>query len=118
MTHIDYFNEIENAVTVCDTKGIIVYMNVAAQKMLEKYGAKSLIGKSLYDCHNPASNETIKRLIDKKESNTYFTIKNGVKKLIHQTPWFMNGEMAGLIEICTVLPNNIETLDRNNPQTA
>jgi transcriptional regulator with PAS, ATPase and Fis domain len=112
MNQFNYFNEIENAVTICDAQGIIVYMNLAAQKMLAKYDSKSLIGNSLYDCHNPASNKIIKQLIEKGESNSYYTIKNGVKKLVHQTPWFNNGIVAGLIEICIVLPTEIQTFER------
>jgi len=112
MKQFDYFNEIENAVTVCDTEGVIVYMNLASQKMLSKYSDESLVGKSLYDCHNPHSNEIIKRLITNKESNTYYTIKHEVKKLIHQMPWFNNGQIAGLIEISIIIPENIQTLQR------
>lgn len=112
MQSLNYFNEIQNPITVCDINGIIVYMNKAAEKMLEKYDSKNLVGKSLYDCHNPQSNEIIKRLISNEESNSYFTLKNGVKKFVHQTPWYVDGKMNGLIEIVTVLPENTPTLER------
>jgi PAS domain S-box-containing protein len=112
MQSLNYFNEIQNPITVCDINGIIVYMNKAAEKMLEKYDSKNLVGKSLYDCHNPQSNEIIKRLISNEESNSYFTLKNGVKKFVHQTPWYVDGKMNGLIEIVTVLPENTPILER------
>jgi transcriptional regulator with PAS, ATPase and Fis domain len=112
MSNFKYFDEISNPITICDIEGIIVYMNKASQKMLEKYDSGNLIGKSLYDCHNHHSNEIIKRLIDKEESNSYFTLKNGVKKFIHQTPWYVDGKMSGLIEIVTVLPSDLPTYER------
>ena len=38
-------------------------------------------------------------------TNTYTVEKNGVKKLIHQTPWRdEEGKIAGLVEFSTVLP--------------
>jgi len=112
MENYMYFNEIQNPVTICDIKGIVVYMNKAAEKMLEKYDNKNLIGKSLYECHNSHSNEIIKRLIENEESNSYFTLKNGVKKFVHQTPWYIDGKMSGLIEIITVLPGDVPTFER------
>jgi hypothetical protein len=38
-------------------------------------------------------------------SNSYTIEKNGVKKLIHQTPWRENGEPAGLVEFSLVIPS-------------
>lgn len=112
MSEFNYFEEVENPVTVCDTEGIILYMNKASRAMLSKYGSDNLVGKSLYGCHNPNSNEIIKRLITNKESNTYFTLKNGVRKLVNQIPWYKNGEMAGLIETVMIIPEGTPTLER------
>jgi PAS domain S-box-containing protein len=107
-----YFDELQNPITVCDTNGIIVYMNKASEKMLEKYKSKNLIGKSLYDCHNPQSNKIIRRLIASGESNSYYTLKNGIKKFVHQTPWYVEGKISGLMEIITVLPEDVPVLER------
>jgi len=41
------------------------------------------------------------------ESNTYTVEKNGVKKLIYQTPWFEDGKVAGMVEFSIVLPTEI-----------
>jgi transcriptional regulator with PAS, ATPase and Fis domain len=112
MQTLNYFDEINNPITVCDTNGLIVYMNKASQKMLEKYDSKNLIGKSLFDCHNSQSNEIIKGLIANEESNSYFTLKNGIKKFIHQTPWYVDGKISGLIEIITVLEENVPLFER------
>ena len=36
--------------------------------------------------------------------NAYTIEKNGVKKLVYQSPWFENGEFAGYIELSMELP--------------
>ncbi len=33
---------------------------------------------------------------------------NGKKKLIHQAPWYMDGNYVGLVEIAIVLPENMQ----------
>jgi len=99
-----YFNESLFAVTVCDEKGIIVYMNDKSHKTFEKDGGSALIGKSLMDCHpEPAKSLLTKMLIENNE-NSYTIEKNGVKKLIHQTPWFEDGKFKGYIELALVIP--------------
>ncbi|MDP3435243.1 MAG: hypothetical protein Q8T04_20070 [Bacteroidota bacterium] len=37
-------------------------------------------------------------------SNSYTTEKNGIRKMIHQTPWIEDGEFKGLIEISFEVP--------------
>ncbi len=38
------------------------------------------------------------------EKNIYSIEKNGVKKLIFQSPWFKNGEYAGFVELSLEIP--------------
>ncbi|MGE4287347.1 MAG: PAS domain-containing protein [Salinivirgaceae bacterium] len=99
-----YWDEYPSAVTICNQQAIIVYMNQKAQQTFEKWGGKSLIGKSLIDCHNPKSKEKIEALLATGIPNTYTIEKLGKKKLIHQSPWFNQGQIAGLIEISIELP--------------
>ena len=42
--------EADCAVTVCDTGGVILYMNEKARATFAKHG--DLIGRKLFDCHN------------------------------------------------------------------
>ncbi|MEI7596089.1 MAG: PAS domain-containing protein [Bacteroidota bacterium] len=100
----DWAKEFNSAVTVCNTNGIILYMNKKAGKTFEKWGGIELIGKSLFDCHNDHSVAKIKELIATEKSNSYTIEKNGVKKLIHQAPWFKDGKCAGLVEISIEIP--------------
>jgi transcriptional regulator with PAS, ATPase and Fis domain len=98
-------NELPCAVTVMDTEGIILEMNEKAKATFAKWGGGALIGKSLYDCHNPSSGETIRTLLRENRSNSYTIEKGGKKKLIHQTPWYRDGVIAGLVEISIELPD-------------
>lgn len=96
------------SLTVCDTKGVIVYMNPLSVEMFSKDGGSLLVGKSLYDCHNEESNKHIRKMLTKKIGQTYTTEKNGHKRLIHQVPWFEKDEFMGLMELTIELPDDME----------
>ncbi|PKP22508.1 MAG: hypothetical protein CVU05_03660 [Bacteroidetes bacterium HGW-Bacteroidetes-21] len=95
------------AVTVSDVHGILVYMNKKAEATFDKWGGGDLIGKNMYDCHSQTSRDKMEVMLKTGTSNTYTIEKNGQKKLIHQAPWFKNNEVAGLVEISIVLPENM-----------
>ena len=42
--------------------------------------------------------------MNEKKPNVYTIEKNGIKKLIYQSPWFENGEMKGLVELSLEIP--------------
>ena len=46
------------------------------------------------------------------DTNTYSISKNGLKKIIHQTPWRRDGKIAGLVEFSIVLPADMPHYDR------
>jgi Transcriptional regulator containing PAS, AAA-type ATPase, and DNA-binding domains len=104
MTSFDYFSELPIAITICDNEGIILYMNAKSQATFAKDGGAALIGKSLLDCHPGASKEKLKNLLKEHRPNSYTIEKNGIHKMIHQTPWFENGQPAGLIEFSFEIP--------------
>ncbi len=85
----EWANEMNCAVTVCDTKGIILYMNEKACRTFAKHG--DLIGKNLFDCHNPQSQAKIRELLETGGVNAYTIEKNGIKKMIYQTAWKQDG---------------------------
>ena len=100
-------DSIDVAITVCDREGIVVAMNEKSKRTFAKDGGGALVGASLFDCHAPESAETIRRLMDEDATHTYTVKKNGVTKLICQTPWYENGEVAGLVELSIVLPESM-----------
>ena len=102
--NIDWQKEFNSAITVCDTNGIILYINDKSQKTFEKDGGEMLVGQSLFDCHPEKANEIIRDLLANQKTNAYTIEKKGVKKLIFQAPWYENGEFKGLVEISHVIP--------------
>lgn len=101
----DWAKEMNCAVTVCDKEGIIIYMNDKARDTFAKHG--DLIGKSLIPCHNDNSRAIIAKLLETGGTNAYTIQKNGLKKMIYQTAWKENGEVAGLVEISMVVPEEL-----------
>ena len=51
MAHGSWLEEFPGAITVCDTRGIILEMNTRAAQVFQEQGGKALIGKNLLDCH-------------------------------------------------------------------
>jgi PAS domain-containing protein len=110
------FDWVENypvAVSVCDTQGTIIAMNRLAMETFSKYGGDTLIGTSLFNCHPEPANDIIRRLLREQTTNVYFTEKNGVRKLVHQAPWYNRGKFAGLTETILVLPEEVPTKQRS-----
>ncbi len=68
------------AIVLCNLQHEIIYMNPAAAKRYEKRGGYSLLGKSLLNCHNPRSNEIIKKVLAwfeaSKEHNMIYSFFN------------------------------------------
>ena len=99
-----WLSGIDVAITVCDREGIIAYMNDAAARTFAADGGKALLGRSLWDCHPEAARKKIHDIMETGTGNSYTIEKNGVKKLIYQTPWYEKGELRGLVEFSLVIP--------------
>lgn len=95
------------AITVCDKEGKIIDMNRRSIATYEKDGGKALIGKNLMDCHPERAKQIISRLMSEGKTNAYTIEKEGLRKLIYQSPWYENGEFAGLVEMSIVLPETM-----------
>lgn len=104
--NFDWAEEMNCAVTVCDTEGVVIYMNRRSRETFSKNG-ESMVGKSMIPCHNERSQAIIHDMLDNDKTNCYTIDKNGVKKLIYQTPWKQDGRVAGLVEISIVLPDEM-----------
>ncbi len=92
------------ALTITDLEGTIVYMNEKSAEVNAKGGGKDLIGKQVRDCHNERSRAIIEQLF-KGEFNAYTIEKKGVRKLIYQAPWRVEGDVRGLVELSIILPD-------------
>ncbi|MFZ5882056.1 MAG: diguanylate cyclase [Chloroflexota bacterium] len=99
-----WVKEFPAAVTVCDAEGIILEMNDRAAKTFESDGGYKLVGSNVLDCHPEPARTKTERLLAAREKNVYTIEKNGIKKLIYQSPWYKEGVYAGFVELSLEIP--------------
>jgi sensor histidine kinase regulating citrate/malate metabolism len=108
-----WIKEFPGAIIVCDENGVILEMNDAAAKTFEKDGGMTLIGNSVFDCMPELACKKLKDLMEQQQTNTYTIQKNGVKKLIYQSPVFEEGKYCGFMEMSLVIPQQMPHFDRD-----
>lgn len=109
---MDYFKEVNLAVTVCDQDGNIIEMNDKSRKTFLKPGREDLIGKNVLDCHPEPAHSMLADMLQNPRTNAYTIEKNGVKKLIYQTPWYVDGEYMGFMELSMEIPFEMKHMVR------
>ena len=66
--YIDFYKSIidqdRNEVVICNLENEIIYMNPEAVKNYAKWGGEKLIGRDLMACHNPESQEKMRRVLE------------------------------------------------------
>ena len=102
-----WVKEFGAGVTVCDADGIILEMNDRSALMFKEQGGRALLGSNVLDCHPEPSRTKLRSLMEKRQASTYTTEKNGRRKLIHQAPWYRDGQFAGFVEIVLALPETM-----------
>jgi len=107
MSEHEWIKAFPAAITVCDASGILLEMNDRAAKTYEKDGGYALLGKNLLDCHPEAARAKTERLLAAQEKNVYSIEKNGIKKLIFQSPWFKDNQYAGFVELSLEIPFDV-----------
>lgn len=100
----DYFEGADVAVTVCAKDGTILDMNEKSCRTFLKPGDPGIIGKNVLDCHPEPARTLLSEMLETPRTNIYTVEKEGVKKLICQTPWYDGDDYAGFIELSIVLP--------------
>ena len=101
---MDYFKEVNLAVTICDKEGKILEMNDKSRKTFLKPGQEDLIGKNVLDCHPEPAHSLLADMLQNPRTNVYTIEKKGVKKLIYQTPWYVEGAFMGFMELSREIP--------------
>lgn len=96
------FQTVKASITVSDKEGRLIYMNDASKAV---FGDK--VGQNMMPCHQARSQEIIRQLLENGDTHAYTIQKGDVRKLIYQTPWYENGEVAGLVEFSLVLPEEM-----------
>lgn len=89
------FKELNLAITVCDENGKILEMNDASEKVNLKPGMPPIIGKNVLDCHPEPAKSKLAGMLKEPQTNVYTIEKNGVKKLIYQTPLVRERRLQG-----------------------
>ena len=109
---MDYFKELNFAVTICDKNGKIIEMNDKSKKTFLKPGREELIGANVLDCHPEPARSMLEGMLSNPKTNAYTIEKNGVKKLIYQTPWYNEGEFMGMVELSLEIPFEMKHMVR------
>lgn len=92
------------SVTVCDPDGVILAMNDRAAEAYEADGGYSLIGLNMLACHPEPARSRTAELLASQQNNIYTVEKNGIKKLVYQSPWYKEGQYAGFVELLLEIP--------------
>ena len=100
-------DEFDGAVTICDAGGIITYMNEVSKKQFTKHGGGELLGTNLLDCHPEPSRSKLIVMLKSPATNIYTIEKDGIKKIIHQSPLYEKGVFSGIVEISYILPDQL-----------
>ncbi len=95
------------AATVCDRRGVCLYLNRHAAQMFAKAGGQSLVGKNLLDCHEEPARSRFAAQLESPTRNTYTIEKDGLRKIVHQVPWYAEGTFAGVVELSFELPAEV-----------
>ena len=75
--NLDFFKEVNLAVTVSDTEGNVVYQNDSSVDVNGDVRGKNMMG-----CHNERSQQIIRHMLEHAATNVYTISKTGKKKLI------------------------------------
>jgi hypothetical protein len=113
MTPNDWIKEFPAAITVCNREGIVLSMNDLSCRTFEADGGKKLIGTNLLECHPEPARTRLAEMLANGKSNVYTIEKNGIKKLIYQSPWYENGQYAGFVELSLPIPRELPHFNRD-----
>ncbi len=100
------------ALTVCDQDGIILYMNDAAARDNAASGGRDLLDRDVLACHPEPSRTLLAEMIATQRPHIYTVERNGLKKLVYQTPWYENGAYRGFVELILPLPAELPHIVR------
>ncbi|MCX6149773.1 MAG: hypothetical protein NTX22_04540 [Ignavibacteriales bacterium] len=96
-----WVKEFPGKIEVCDVNGILMEMNDQAKKQED---GEQVIGTNILDCHPEPARTKLKKMLESGQPNIYTIEKNGKKKLIYQSPWYIDGNYSGFIELSLEIP--------------
>ena len=104
MEQAEWIKEFPGAVTVCDTRGIIIALNDQAENAFNSQGGSRLLGANVLDCHPEPARSKLAEMMKNPRLNVYTIEKKGRHRLIYHTPWFQEGRYAGFVELALEIP--------------
>lgn len=107
MNDHEWIKEFPCAITICDADGIIIAMNNKSIEVFGKEGGIKLLSTNILDCHPEPARSKLKELLLSKKKNVYTIEKEGIKKLIYQSPWYRDGKYAGIVELSLEIPSEM-----------
>jgi transcriptional regulator with PAS, ATPase and Fis domain len=115
MKHMDgsWTQELPAAITVTDAAGQICELNARSVTAFAASGGAELLGSDVLACHSDATREKVACLYRSPRANHYTIRKNGQRKIIHQLPWYRDGQFAGVVEISVAIPDDLPHFDRD-----
>ena len=66
-----------------------------------------MIGTNILDCHPEPARTKLQQMLESGQPNIYTIEKKGKKKLIYQTPWTIDGQYAGFVELGLEIPETM-----------
>jgi len=111
-----WIEEFPAAITVCDAEGIILAMNARAIATNADDGGAALVGRNVLDCHPEPARSLLSSMLASGQKNVYTVRKNGIRKLVYQSPWYHHGAYAGFVELSLPIPETMPHFDRDAPK--
>jgi len=108
-----WVKEFPGTVSVCDKDGVIIDLNDAAIRQFAEKGGAKLIGSCIFDCHPEPARSKFKELMQSRRQNIYTIQKDGRRKLVFQTPWYLDGEYAGYLDMTVEIPWEMPHFNRD-----
>jgi hypothetical protein len=104
MAEYQWAKEFPGTIEVCDLDGILLEMNDHAEA---RDGGRELIGTNILDCHPEPARTKLQQMLKSGQPNIYTIEKKGKKQLIYQAPWYIDGNLAGFVELGLDLPETM-----------
>jgi hypothetical protein len=108
-----WYEAFPGAITVTDENGIIVNMNAESRCREEMQLGFDLIGHNAITCHKEPTQSKVRKLYENQAANIYSITKNGKKQLVYQSPYFIDGNFSGIVEMVLDLPSEVPHFDRD-----
>jgi hypothetical protein len=99
-----WVKEFPGSISVCDPEGILLEMN---DRAAEQEADQNIIGTNILDCHPEPARSKLKEMLTSGLPNIYTIEKSGKRKLIYQTPWFIDGKYSGFVELGLEIPETM-----------